>query len=53
VKGPTGTQAASPEESIGLLLDEHFPGSQKIEDITTSKKDPSFTKLEDLATNGL
>jgi hypothetical protein len=52
VKGPSGTLATSPEESIGLLLDEHFPGSQKIDE-TTSEKDPSFTKLKDLGNNWL
>jgi hypothetical protein len=30
VKGPMGTPATSPEESISLLLDEYIPGSQTI-----------------------
>jgi hypothetical protein len=53
VKGPSETPATSPEESIGLLLDEHFPESKKIDDLTIGENDPSFTKLEDLGNDWL
>jgi hypothetical protein len=53
VKKPPGTPATNAKESIGLLLDEHFPGSQKIDDQTTGEKNSSFMKLKDLGNDWL